>query len=1041
MISKTSKKPSAMTGNVVKLLCVTVIAVGLSGPPPDLHAEQPTPYALSQGRILTQVLLRVVRNYVDPGRIRPRLMLVKSLEWIQQSQAEVQVRYSLPPANWDPPSCETVLECADVAWPMSDEGHFECYEGNCLPLPNELTVQVDTESRAFALSDVRGPWDLQRRMREIFAFLQEHLPEEVELDDVEYAAINGMLSTLDPHSNLLVPDVYEEMQLGTRGAFGGLGIVISMHPGPPCSGHLSIMEVMDGSPAETSGLQRMDRITRIGDQPTTCMDLNEAVSRMRGTPGTTVRIWIRRQGETRVRPVDIVRARIQIDSVESQMLEDGVGYVKIENFQINTYMELQDHLGDLRDQGMTSLILDLRNDPGGLLDQAIRVVDTFISSGTIVITAAARPTERETRTAEAAGTEPNYPLVVLVNGGSASASEIVAGALRNHGRAILIGERTFGKGSVQTLYEFDDGSALKLTVAQYLTPGEESIQSVGINPDVEFRAMTVERDFIDLDPRSRTLRESDLEQHLEQRVPQRADHEAQLRLLLLRREPRPTNAGQCPVVWRCDEEQTEPWSEEAVSFAQQLLASQPGPARMSLIRAAERMVHERQEEEIDAVRTALRPMRVNWEGGEDEGEARVETDITIGASGDRLRAGQSSRLRVRVTNRGTATLYRVRGVTRSDNPLLEDRELVFGRIEPGATRTWEVPICVPAGTTSRTDPVTVVIEDMNENELEGARATITIEGLNRPSFSYGVQVIDGQGNDDGRLQLGEEARLRLVVRNEGPGEAREAEVRLRNKAGDMVIVRNCRHQLGRLGVNATKVVEAELEVNGAFEGESVELELQITAQRLREAVVERLEIPIAQPGPRPPTERSMVSLSSTEVAILEAPAAEAHVVAHPADGASFRVTGRSGDFLRIDLGGNRSGWVAAANTQSARRASPQVTEVMANRPPRISLSSAVPLSVRTESMTIAGEATDPDRVLDMYIFVGTRKPYYLSNRSGSNAQRLAFSADLPLEGGANHILIVARETSDLVSRRHLIVRRDNPDGTPIETRDRSGDDD
>jgi carboxyl-terminal processing protease len=1032
----THGKASHVAGNALKLFAILLLAVSISSPAPDLRAEGSPGFDLSQGRVLKQVLLRVVEAYVEPARIRPRLMLFKGLEWVQQTVAEVQLRHELPPATWDPPTCAEAADCAQAEWPLRAHGRFECLEGRCLPLPDELTVQVDTESRRFSVSDVRGPWDLSRRMCEVFGFLQDNLSDDVELPDVEYAAVNGMLSTLDPHSNLLVPDVFQEMQLGTRGEFGGLGIVISMHPGPPCSGNLSIMEVMDGSPAESSGLLRMDRIVRIGDQPTSCMDLNEAVNRMRGTPGTSVRLWIQRTGEPRVRSVDLVRARIQIDSVESRMLADGVGYVKIENFQINTAMELEDHLGDLRDQGMTSLVLDLRDDPGGLLDQAIRVVDTFLESGTIVITAGARPEDRESRRAEAAGTEPNYPMVVLVNGGSASASEIVAGALRNQGRAILVGERTFGKGSVQTIYELPDGSALKLTVAQYLTPGEESIQSVGIVPDVEFRAMTIERDFIDIDPHSRGVRESDLGQHLERH--QHGGRDAELSLLLLRREPRPTNAGQCPTVWRCDEEQDEPWSQEAVSFAQQLLASGPGSERVSLMRAAERLVAERQEQEVAALADALRPLRVDWAGGEDARPVAIESSISVGAGGDRLPAGELARLRVRVTNRGQGTIYRLRGVTQSDDPLLDDHEVVFGRLDPGQTRTWEVPVCVPVRTTSRTDPVTVTFVDQAGHELDSAHARLTVDGLERPSFSYGVQLIDGQGNGDGRLQLGEQARLRLVVRNDGPGEAQEAEVRLRNKAGDLVVVRDCRHQIGRLGVNAQKVVEAEIEVGQSFDGQVVPLELNITDEGLREAVVERLELPIAQPAPRPSAERGgFVAVASTDVALHEAPSADARVVARAAADASFRVVARLADFVQVDLGSGRTAWVAARDTREARRAAPRVTEVMANRPPRITLSTAIPLAVRTETLTISGEVTDPDRVLDMYIFVGQRKPFYLSNRSGTgpDAQRLAFSAELPLEGGTNAILIVARETSDLTSQRYLVVRRDNPDGTPIETRD------
>jgi carboxyl-terminal processing protease len=303
-------------------------------------------------------------------------------------------------------------------------------------------------------------------------------------------------------------------------------------------------------------------------------------------------------------------------------------------------------------------------------------------------------------------------------------------------------------------------------------------------------------------------------------------------------------------------------------------------------------------------------------------------------------------------------------------------------------------------------------------------------------------VIDTRGNGDGRLQQGEHARVRLVIRNDGPGATEEAEVRLRNKAGDSVVVRSCRHVLGRLEPGTQQVVEAEIDVDQGFQETSVALELNITDVEMREATVERIDIPVAQPAPAPaPDAAQPVVTVAGAGSLREAAAATANVVARAAPGASFRVTARSGDFARLDLGSGRPAWVAQSDTRPAApgaRPAPAVVEELSNRPPRITLRTAVASAVRGQTLRLEGEVTDPDRVLDMYIFVGRRKPFYLSNRRGSDPHRLAFSTDLPLEGGANSILIVARETAELVSRQQIIVRRDNPDGSPIETRDRAG---
>jgi carboxyl-terminal processing protease len=381
-------------------------------------------------------------------------------------------------------------------------------------------------------------------------------------------------------------------------------------------------------------------------------------------------------------------------------------------------------------------------------------------------------------------------------------------------------------------------------------------------------------------------------------------------------------------------------------------------------------------------------------------------------------------------------------VTRSDDLLLDDLELVFGRLEPGQSRTWEVPICVPAGLPARTDPVTVEFSDMAGHQLTAAQARVEVVGRSRPAFSYGVQVIDNRGNGDGRLQHGEHAKIRLVIRNEGPGATEEAEVRLRNKAGDSVIVSSCRHVFGRMEPGTQQVVEAEIDVDQAYQEASVPLELQITDAEMRESTVESIDIPMAEPAPAPaPDTSGAVTTVASPGLLREAAAPNAGVVARAAPGSSFRVTARSGDFARLDLGGGRTAWVAESDLRPAARGArpaPAVTEELSNRPPRITLRSAVPADVRGQTLHLEGEVSDPDRVLDMYIFVGRRKPFYLSNRRGNDPHRLAFSADLPLEGGSNSILIVARETSELVSRQQLIVRRDNPDGSPIETRDRSG---
>src|SRR6187549_2216006 len=435
------------------------------------------PYDLTQLVAVNETLNTIRTKYVDPSRVKPRQMFLSALNEVQKEVAQVIVLHE-------------------------DKS-------------NMVKVQVDTESASFHIDNVQGPWDVAARLREVFAFLQANLKDtEVDLRDVEYAACNGILRTLDPHSVFLSPEAYREMNLSTSGHFGGLGIVISVR-----DQMLTVMRPMPGTPAGRANLKRMDRITKINNESTLNMPLDDAVNRLRGKPGSKVTIWVHRdggEGWTGSRPFELVREEIQVKSVDSRGLGNGVGYVRLKQFQANTSDELDEALSELhKKEKLKALVLDLRGNPGGLLDQAARIADKFLTDGVIVSTVGASE-GREEKRAQAAGTEPFYPLVVLVSGNSASASEIVAGALKNQDRAVIVGQQTFGKGSVQLVFPHvtPENAALKLTIAQYLTPGDVSIQGVGVAPDVELDPMTADTLEMDLYRNAHGLRERDLTKSL-----------------------------------------------------------------------------------------------------------------------------------------------------------------------------------------------------------------------------------------------------------------------------------------------------------------------------------------------------------------------------------------------------------------------------------------------------------------------------------------------------------------------------------------------
>ncbi|UCE84429.1 MAG: S41 family peptidase [Deltaproteobacteria bacterium] len=345
---------------------------------------------------------------------------------------------------------------------------------------------------------------------DVLDIVQENYVQEVEDQELIEGAISGMLKTLDPHSSYLNPDAYKELQVETKGSFGGIGIEITIRDGV-----LTVVSPLEGTPAYELGIQASDMILRVDGEPTKEMTLMEAVKKMRGPKGTKVVLTIMREGFTKPKDFVITRATIAIKSVRAKTLESGYGYVRVSQFQSSTLRDLRQALTKLEKENkpMKGIVLDLRNNPGGLLDQAVKVSDEFLDEGLIVYTGG-RLKSQDMRFEAHKNTMPHaYPIVVLVNEGSASAAEIVAGALQDHKRAVVLGVKTFGKGSVQTVMPLRNGAALRLTTALYYTPDGRTIQAKGIEPDIVVERQLTPEQQEELE-RPRVLREEDLKNHM-----------------------------------------------------------------------------------------------------------------------------------------------------------------------------------------------------------------------------------------------------------------------------------------------------------------------------------------------------------------------------------------------------------------------------------------------------------------------------------------------------------------------------------------------
>ncbi len=350
-----------------------------------------------------------------------------------------------------------------------------------------------------------GTYDNLKTFTEVLSIIQKDYVKPVNTKDLVYGAIKGMVADLDPHSSFMTPKEYKDMQVDTKGEFGGLGIQIGVKDRT-----LTVIAPIEDTPADKAGIKAGDKIIKIDGAPTSDMTLTQAVDKMRGPKGTKVTITIMRDDFTKPKDFTLTRDVITIKSVKSKIIDNEIGYVHISQFQEKTDSDLEKALNTFRDKKVKAIIVDLRNNPGGLLNMAVNVAGEFLPSGKLVVYIKGRNGEKDQFFTSQSSPMTHIPMVVLVNGGSASASEIVSGCLQDWGRAVIMGTQTFGKGSVQTVIGLSDGSGLRLTTAKYYTPKNRSIQDVGITPDIVVKQPKVAGGT----GYPHSLREVDLEGHL-----------------------------------------------------------------------------------------------------------------------------------------------------------------------------------------------------------------------------------------------------------------------------------------------------------------------------------------------------------------------------------------------------------------------------------------------------------------------------------------------------------------------------------------------
>jgi carboxyl-terminal processing protease len=993
-------------------------------------------FDLTQLDTFRKVVVSIKDNYVDPKRIDPKEMFLAALEAVEKSTAEVMVDGN------------------------AKEGRVKVTCGNAV--------------KEFKFDDVESIWMIPHRIKPIFAFIQDNLVSSENKRDIEYAAINGMLSTLDPHSWLLKPDLYREMKLQTKGEFGGVGFVIAME-----EERLTVKKVLKNTPASRAGVKKGDHISRIEDESTINMDLNDAVSKLRGKPGTAIHLYIKRDKEEE-RQFSLTRDLISIESVTSQLLPEGVGYVRLASFAGTTSRDLAAAIREMKSQApdhkLKGLVMDLRSNPGGLLDQAIQVADQFIDEGAIVTTAGMSDKHevREPKMAHNDGNDREFPITVLVNSESASASEIVAGAMKNLNRAVIIGRQTFGKGSVQVLYDLPETgtkeeAALKLTIAQYLTPGDISIQEIGVTPDIELVPAQITKDKVDLFAPPRLLREADLDKHFANGFPPGLEPKKVvdatekpsyfLRYLKEEKIAKKEKDGKEKEI-HDDEEEPPPEepdedqiaSDYQVQFARDLMLRAPETDRLGMLSAASAFLQERRALEETKIEKAIGALGIDWTtdakrpNGTGPGTANVEFKVTP----PKPVGSEFVTLSTTVTNTSKITLERLRAYSRCEADktayekfcrLLDRREFLFGKLAPGEKRTWSTTIKVPNYLPATHENLTLVFQEAHNNGPADQHVEVESVEMPRPAFAFTYQVLD----KDGLAQPGETVNVQVDVKNIGAGKSwKGTYVSLRSQGTDKVFMKKGRGVIGALLPGETKSAILALEVKHGFDpSQGIPLKIEIGDRDMWEFTTGKINLP-AVTTPPTVTNASGAAHIDRESPIIAAPTPGSPLLAEARRGALLSVIAKAGDYYEVKWGRDRVGFVGAGavTLEAADKLAPnsppdtKVSARMDHEPPRIDLQGIDPTKaavvVDGDRFKITGVTADPNGVQDVRIFVDNEKVFFKTvkpaegDTRGKTMTSVPFSADFPLKPGNNMVLIVSRETDDFLSQRTLVINRHVP---------------
>lgn len=885
-------------------------------------------------------------------------------------------------------SLETFLDDVLVEFPQDRGGTF--------------AVQVKEKTKRFKEKELPSSNDAASALGQVVSFVLSNTgAEERAVKNIEYSISDSMLKALDPHSAMIPPDVYKEFLIDTEGSFGGLGIVVGIR-----DGQLTVISPIEGTPAYRSGIKTKDRIVQIENESTINMPLLEAVGKLRGKKGTRVNLLISRKNFPKPRKFTIVRDTIKIESVEGFDLEDDILYLRIRNFQKNTSSDLKKEIKS-RPYAIKGIILDLRANPGGLLSEAEKVADLFLSSGTIMTTKA----RDYSKTYRATARQPEYKgkVVVLVNQGSASASEIVAGALKNNKRALVVGKRSFGKGSVQKVFEFEDGAALKLTIAKYLTPGDISIQDSGITPDILLQGSVITAEKVVYNP-----------------LPERRENAEEVELPTPELTIKYIDESLAPQ----EEDEDEIQPDESLTKAQKLEKLENDfyvklSSRLLMAETREQVYSAAADfsaAQLEEIRTRIEDTGIDWSAGETK---ELSLSVETVPSKTVFKAGEESFLEIKVTNSGSDPVYRLSAVTDCENRIYRDGELLFGKLLPGQSKTSKVGFSIPRWATTREDNLELVFTSSGDKTLTEKNLLIKTAADKRPVYSHNHEIVDdgrleSRGNGNGRAELEETVVVNVKLKNTGDGVSEKTVATLKNLSGDNVFLEKGRVELENFRPGEIRLAPFRFRQSG--EGGETEFELLVMDEDIREVKTQRIILPVfAQERPFFHASPKKTAVFKDKSPILGGTFPEAAAVALAQKNSMVRVLGSSGRWMRIEGRDSVTGWVEEKTISETKDTAQEISllEEIFEKPPLI-LISDFPISTEASKITVEGSVRDTNRVESVSVWRKNDKIKLFT--PGKKNVPLLFP--LTLEEGMNLFTIVAKDEKGMTSRRTLAIRKD-----------------